>query len=223
MSNADISFAAPLFFNAIIKAGCVKMSDLFNIYRFEDKLYVVKLYGREIKNYLEMSYAAWINRMTSEDDALLQTCPMKSNPNRIGFKNFIFNFDSAAGICYDVDVREEDGQLIKHMTDGSPFDPDKLYTCAMTAYRANGGGELLTKGAGLTKEEIESRIVSTTEHDIRYYLMEFIREQKDIYPAPMNHWKFIPEEWIAKAKSREIELLFSNYSNEEEEEVLDER
>ena len=162
--------------------------------------------------------------MTSEDDALLQTCPMKSNPNRTGFKNFIFNFDSAAGICYDVDVRQTDGQriIIKSMADGSAFDPDRLYTCAMTAYRANGGGELLTKGAGLTKEEIDARTISTTEHDIRYYLMEYIREQKDIYPASMNHWKFIPEEWVAKAKVREIELLFSN-PNEEEEEVMEER
>ena len=225
VSNANISFAAPLFFNAVIKAGSVKISDMFNIYRFEDKLYVVKLYGHEIKNYLEMSYAAWINQMTSEDDALLQTCPMKSNPNRTGFKNFIFNFDSAAGICYDVDVRQTDGQriTIKHMTDGTPFDPDRLYTCAMTAYRANGGGELLTKGAGLTKEEIDARIVSTTEHDIRYYLMEYIREQKEIYPAQMNHWKFIPEDWVAKAKAREIEQLFSNYPSDEEEEELEER
>ena len=185
----------------------------------------MKLYGREIKDYLEMSYAAWINTMNSEDDALLQTCPMKSNPNRTGFKNFIFNFDSAAGICYDVDVRQTDGQriTIKQMTDGTPFDPDKLYTCAMTAYRANGGGELLTKGAGLTKDEIDSRIVSTTEHDIRFYLMEYIREQKEIYPAQMNHWRFIPEDWVAKAKVREIEQLFSNYPNDEEEEEMEER
>ena len=109
------------------------------------------------------------------------------------------------------------------MTDGTPFDPDKLYTCAMTAYRANGGGELLTKGAGLTKDEIDSRIVSTTEHDIRFYLMEYIREQKEIYPAQMNHWRFIPEDWVAKAKVREIEQLFSNYPNDEEEEEMEER
>jgi len=223
VSGADISFAAPLFFNAVIKAGVVKISDLFNIYRFEDKLYVVKLYGREIINYLEMSYAGWVNQMNNEDDPLLQTCPMKSNPNRMGFKNFIFNFDSAAGINYEVDVRLPVGQRIKifSMADGTPFDLDQMYTCAMTAYRANGGGELLTKGAGLTKSEIDQRTAATTEHDIRYYLMEYIREQKDIYPQPTNHWKFVPEDWIAKAKERETEQLFSSYTNEEEEELND--
>ena len=53
--------------------------------------------------------------------------------------------------------------------------------------------------------------------------MEYIREQKDIYPAQMNHWKFIPEDWVAKAKVREIEQLFSNYPSDEEEEEMDER
>ncbi len=220
VSGADVSFAAPLFFNAVIKAGKVRISALFNIYRFEDRLYIMQLFGREIKAYLEMSYSGWINQMTSEDDTLLQTCPMKSNPSRVGFKNFIFNFDSAAGLRYEVDVRKGDGERIHiiSMYDGKPFDPDKLYTCAMTAYRANGGGELLTKGAGLSKEEIDKRIIFSTEHDIRYYLMQYIREEKDIYPKPMNHWKFVPEEWIEKARIKETAILFSSEDNDEQEE-----
>lgn len=211
VSGADISFAAPLFFNAVIKAGPVKMADLFNIYRFEDKLYTINLYGKEIKTYLEMSYSGWINTMHTPDDPLLQTCPMKSSPDRMGFKNFIFNFDSAAGIIYEVDVRKEEGNRINiiSMADGQPFDPEKTYTCAMTAYRANGGGELLTKGAGLTKEEIDQRIVSFTSLDIRRYLMEYVKQQKDVYPEPLHHWKFIPTDWIEAAKQREYAMLFA--------------
>lgn len=223
VSGADISFAAPLFFNALIKAGDVKISDLFNIYRFEDKLYILQLTGKEIKQYLEMSYGGWINQMTSEDDQLLQTCPMKNNPERLGFKNFIFNFDSAAGIKYEVDVRRPEGERINiiSMADGKPFDIERSYTCAMTAYRANGGGELLTKGAGIPKEELEQRIMLITQHDIRYYLMEYVREEQNIYPQPMNHWKFIPEPWIAKAKEREMTQLFQHADEEAEDEAND--
>lgn len=224
VSGADISFAAPLFFNALIKAGDVKISDLFNIYRFEDKLYIIQMSGKEIKSYLEMSYAGWINQMTSENDQLLQICPMKSNPERLGFKNFIFNFDSAAGIRYEVDVRKPDGERINiiSMEDGKPFDLDCSYTCAMTAYRANGGGELLTKGAGIYKEDIEKRTLMVTTHDIRYYLMEYIREQKEILPTAMNHWKFVPESWIEKAKEREMAMLFRN-NDDEAEDVANDR
>lgn len=225
VSKADISMAAPLFFNATINSGDFKISDLFNLYRFEDRLYTLRLSGRELKSYLEFSYSNWINQMSTPDDQLLQICPMKKNPNRMGFKNYLFNFDSAAGIIYEVDVRKPDGEriTIKSMADGSPFDPDRMYKVAMTAYRSNGGGELLTKGVGLTKDEIERRIITFTEQDIRYYLMEYFREQGVIVPKAMNHWKFIPEDWVAKAKEREMALLFGDRTPLKDESLMEER
>ncbi len=210
ISEADISFTAPLFFNASIEAGEIKVSNLFDLYRFEDHLYTLILTGQEIKDYLEMSYADWTNQMKSIDDNLLLIGPMKSNPDRMGFKNFIFNFDSAAGINYEVDVTKPTGCKIKikSKTDGTPFRMNELYTVAMTAYRSNGGGELLTKGAGMTKEEIDSRIIGVSEHDIRYYLLQYIKELGTIDPQPLNHWKFTPEHWVQAAAERERELLF---------------
>ena len=217
VSGADISFTAPFFFNASVEAGEIKVSNLFDLYRFEDHLYTLILSGKEIKNYLEMSYSAWVNQMASQDDPMLQTCPMKNFPERIGFKNFIFNFDAASGIDYEVDLREPEGNKVRiiGMSDGRPFKLDELYTVAMTAYRANGGGELLTKGAGLTKEEIDTRIESVSEHDIRYHLMEYVRELGTINPQPKGNWRFIPEEWVAVATEREKEILFrKRYNND---------
>ena len=135
---------------------------------------------------------------------------MKSNPNRMGFKNFIFNFVSAAGIRYEVDVTKPEGEKVHiiSMEDGRPFLPNETYTVAMTAYRANGGGELLTKGAGLSKEEIDSRIMCVSEYDIRHYLMDYIKEIGTINPQPKNHWRFIPEDWVSQAKEREYKILF---------------
>ncbi len=216
VSHADISFAAPLFFNASIDPGTIKITNLFNLYRFEDKLYTLRLKGSEIKEYLEMSYSIWTNQMTSEDDEMLMIGPMKNNPERIGFKNFLFNFDSAFGIIYEVDLRKPTGEKINilHMSDGTPFEPEHTYTVAMTAYRANGGGELLTKGAGLSKEEIQNRIITSTEKDIRFYLMEYVKRNKVIAPEAQHHWKFIPEDWAAKAEKRERKILFENYRND---------
>jgi 2',3'-cyclic-nucleotide 2'-phosphodiesterase/3'-nucleotidase len=210
ISKADISFAAPLFFNASIEPGEVCISNIFNLYRFEDRLYTVRLTGSEIKAYLEMSYANWTMQMRNENDQLLMLSPMKSNPKRMGFTNFIFNFDSAAGIRYEVDVSKPQGQKLNiiSMEDGSPFLPDRFYTVAMTAYRANGGGELLTKGAGLSKEEIEARITGFTERDIRYYMTQYIQQHGHVRPAAHGHWRFIPSEWVEKAEKRERKLLF---------------
>lgn len=165
-----------------------------------------------------MSYACWTNQMTSENDNLLLTGPMKNNPERIGFKNFLFNFDSAAGIRYEVDVTKPEGEKVRIlcMSDGKPFYEDRKYSVAMTAYRANGGGELLTKGAGLEKEAIKERIIAYTEKDIRHYLMQYIKEKETIKPQASNHWRFVPEDWVAKAAERERKLLFSKEEKEQE-------
>ena len=217
VSGADLSFSAPLFFNASIEAGDIKVSNLFDLYRFEDHLYTLLLTGREIKDYLEMSYAAWTQQMHSPDDPMLLISPMKSNPERMGFKNFIFNFDSAAGIYYEVDVTKPEGEKVNilRMDDGRPFLLNETYTVAMTAYRANGGGELLIKGAKLSKEEMDTRILSVSEHDIRYYLMEYVKELGTIAPQPQNHWRFVPEDWVAKASERERKILFGEGTEEE--------
>ena len=81
------------------------------------------------------------------------------------------------------------------MADGTPFDMDKRYKVALNSYRGNGGGDLLTIGAGIAKEDLSERIVFATDKDLRYYLMQYIEQQKSLHPHAMHQWKFIPEEW----------------------------
>ena len=59
-----------------------------------------------------------------------------------------FNFDSAAGIIYEVDVRKGDGEriIIKSLSTGQPFSMDKKYSVALSSYRASGGGDLARVG-----------------------------------------------------------------------------
>ena len=208
ISGAEISFCAPLSMNAELKEGDIYMSDMFNLYRFENLLYVMELTGQEIKDFLEMSYGQWTNQMTSADDHLLLL-----NDKDMGFgrlKNASFNFDSAAGIIYTVDVTKPQGEKIniENMADGSDFSLSKTYRVAVNSYRGNGGGDLLTKGAGIAKEDLSKRIVFSTEKDLRYYLMQRIEQVGTIDPKPLNHWKFIPEEWTEQAAARDREILF---------------
>lgn len=211
ISGADIAFSAPLFFSARIEAGDVSIADLFSIYRFEDKLYTLCLSGQEIKDYLEMSYALWTNQMSSPQDHLLLLSPMKSNPARLGFTNFIFNFDAAAGLHYEVDLREPPGNKLRilGLVDGRPFSSDAVYRVAMTAYRANGGGELLTKGAGIEKDDIPARIIACTRHDVRHYMMDYLRRSRRVNPKPAHNWRFIPEDWAQQAAVRDYDALFN--------------
>ncbi len=209
LTGAEISFCAPLSPTAEIKEGDIYVSDMFNLYRYENMLYTMKLSGKEIKGFLEMSYALWTNQMKSASDHLLLLDDSKSGFGR--FKNPTFNFDSAAGIIYTVDVTKPEGSRvdIKSMADGTPFQMDKVYKVAVNSYRGNGGGDLLTKGARIPKEELKSRIITSTEKDLRYYLMKRIEEKKQLDPKPLNQWKFIPEEWTVPAAKRDCETVFN--------------
>ena len=210
MTKADISFNAPLQFNSTINAGPVYVSDMFNLYKYENQLYVMRLTGEEIRKHLEMSYDLWVNTMKSPDDhLLLLDTQTKGDQQRLGFKNLSFNFDSAAGIDYEVDVTKPDGEKVKilRMSNGQPFDEKKWYNVAVNSYRGNGGGELLTRGAGIPKDSLDSRIIYRSKRDQRYYLMEAIEKMGTIEAKANNNWKFVPEAWTKPAAQRDYELL----------------
>ena len=208
-TGADISFTGPLAINTTINAGTVTTADMFNLYEFENTLYVIQMTGAEIKNYLEMSYGQWTNQMKSSDDHIL-LFDDKNNERNNGFKNFYGNFDSACGIDYTVDVTKPEGQTVNilKMSNGQPFDTTKMYKVAINSYRGNGGGELLTKGAGIPKEELNSRIIYRSELGQRHYLAEEIQKQGSVNPKPNNNWRFNPESLVAPAIQRDRELLF---------------
>jgi 2',3'-cyclic-nucleotide 2'-phosphodiesterase/3'-nucleotidase len=205
ISGAKISFAAPLACDYVFPEGEVKVRDIYSLYPYENNLYVLWLTGREIKDYLEMSYGMWTSQMTSPKDHLLL---LDDTGDRLMYPYFYF--DSAAGIIYEVDVTKPIGKrvTIDSMADGTPFDMSKRYMVAMNSYRANGGGGLITEGANITHEELQERIEYTTTADLRFYMINYIEMRKNISPEPLNQWRFVPERWTVNAGARDRNLLF---------------
>ena len=211
ITGADISFNAPLSFDAIVHKGDIHMNDMFKLYRYENDIYVMRLTGKEVRKHLEMSYDQWVNTMKSPDDhIMLLDSNAVHDKQRNMFKNLTFNFDSAVGIDYVVDVTKPDGEKVKilRMSNGEEFDESKWYKVVLNSYRGNGGGELLTRGAGIPKDSLESRIIYRSERDQRYYLTQEIERQGKIVPHKLDNWRFVPEEWAEPAIRRDRKLLF---------------
>lgn len=219
ITGADISFAAPLSFDAIIRKGELRMSDMFTLYKYENMLYTMALTGKEIKDYLEMSYSLWTDIMTGDPEGHLLLFAgdgiSASKGDYAKLQNPAYNFDSAAGIIYDVDVTKPQGRkiTIKSMTDGSPFDTEKTYKVAINSYRGNGGGDLLTKGAGIPHKELSSRVLSSTDKDLRFYLIKELEKRGTITPAVIPNWRFIPDALVRPAIEKDKTILFPDSSD----------
>jgi len=217
ITGADISFSEPLSFNATIDSGWIRVGDLFKLYHYENFLYTMKLSGKEIKDYLEYSFGNWFNQMKDENDHLLKFELDKNGEinlsNRYGrpqTKEIYYNFSSAAGINYTVDVSKPMGDrvAITTLSNGKIFSPDSFYNVAVNSYRGNGGGGHLTLGAGIPKEELSERVLTSTDKDLRYNIMKWIEKKKIINPEIIGNWKVIPEEWWKKGKEKDYQILF---------------
>ena len=208
-TGAQISFASPLFIEEVLHKGVLRQRHLYKLYRFENMLCTMAVSGREIKNLLEYSYSEWICTMrTIEDPMFLLGKPLSAD-TPAWFKNIVWDFDTACGIDYDIDLRQPYGKRItihglynplQESAPLQPFLPDKQYTVVVNSYRACGGGLLWTRGAGIPHRELPKRIISTTREDIRTILAKHLAQQP-LIPQLISRWRFLPKEWAEYHKS----------------------
>ena len=162
--HADISMAAPLGGGKTIEAGMLKVSDFFTWYPFENSLAVMALTGKEVKDFLEYAYE---------------------------MKSPIYNFDSGAGLIYEVTDKNPMSERIKiiSMADGTPFDMDKTYNVVMNSYRSMGGGNHLMNGIGWAQEEIKDHVVWQSDRDLRSLFIDWAMKKGVLDTEPLNCWR----------------------------------
>lgn len=211
---AQISFAAPLSYNGEVKAGEVNFDDMLTIYPFENQLYILRLQGSEIKSYLEYSYDGWIQSSSKQVLKIKRSNDTRTGAERWSFVGSAFNFDSAAGIVYSVDVSKPYGSRINisSLSDGSPFEEEGWYNVAMTSYRASGGGAIVERGAGLSSEEAQKRIIAKYPA-IRDLVCGFFAAKGTVdsqsvgNPSLIGQWNWLPDGTSDRIEA-DMKLLF---------------
>ena len=162
--HADISMAAPLSSGKTILGGKLFVEQFFIWYPFENALAVMSMTGKEVKDYLEYAYE---------------------------MKSPIYNFDSGAGILYEVTDKNPMGERIHiiSMADGTPFDMDKTYNVVMNSYRSMGGGNHLINGVGWAQEDIKNHVVWQSDRDLRSLFIDWATKKGVLDTEPLNCWK----------------------------------
>jgi len=148
--------------------------------------------------------------VTNPDGSLI----FDSRTNMPRTKVASYNYDSAAGIVYDVDVSQPLGKrvAIRSMADGTAFSLETTYTVALNSYRAMGGGGMLEKGAKIPAGDLLSMkyVTSATTKDLRFYLAQYLEKQSltPLTPAAFGNWKVLPEDWAAAGTALDRPLLY---------------
>lgn len=213
VTKAEISITNMPFTREGIKAGPFNMRDMFQVYKYENRLMVESMTGDEVRRFLEHAVDVQFNTMLSENDHLLafrynelgdviigQYGPELVQPHYV--------YSSAAGIKYVVDLTKPNGSkvTILSMSDGSPFDLEKTYRVAMNDYQAAGGGAHITEGCGWNTKTAEERCLFQGDMDMRMYFMNYLKLHT-AQPECRNDWKLIPADWAEKGKARDMKLM----------------
>jgi 2',3'-cyclic-nucleotide 2'-phosphodiesterase/3'-nucleotidase len=218
LKKADISFAAPLTFDATIPSsadGTMYVRDMFNLYQYENFLYTMDMSGQQVKDFLEFSYKGWFDTLPNDGNHLINFVRDPQGKTLPAYKtaSASYNYDSAAGINYTVDVTRQAGDrvAIASMADGSNFDLAKNYVVAINSYRGSGGGGHLTTGAGMDKVAVGKLqfVNGATTKDLRFYLLGWFQKQKGaVTVAPIGNWSVIPADVAEAGKKVDFPLLY---------------
>ena len=214
ISGAEVSLTNFLATIDNVPAGQFTMRNLFNVYKFENQIWTMRMTGEEIHQFLEHAYGLQYNTMTGPDDYLI-AYELDSLGNIImsdfgpELKTVQYNYSCAAGIRYTVDVSKPAGERVEiiGMSNGQTFDPEAEYRVAMNDHQAVGGGGHTTEGLHWNDSIALSRIIALSPNDIRMNFSNYIRMRVRIVPNSRDDWQVIPKEWFDAAAPREKKFL----------------
>lgn len=209
----EISISSPYSENLSIPAGPVTMRDLWNLYPYENNMTCMWLKGRDVVDVLEYFSGRWMNTIRTDNDTLVKVVRTEDGYE---LENRIFDFMTAGGIDYTVDITKPVGQRVNviSMSDGTPFDADRLYRVGVSSFLASGGYEPFCEALRMSGSQMRRLEVVSTMSDYRYSLIsKFItsaEKNRPVHVETSSNWKLIPEGLAAKAvaKCRELPGLW---------------
>ena len=168
-SGADVSAAALFKDTSNIKAGPINYGNIFDIYKFDNTLYLVEVTGTELKRYMEWS-AACYNRWKPGDISI------SFNPEKPGYL-----YDMFAGVDYQIDLSKPAGERIVNLTfKGKPVAGDQKFKLAVNNYRYS--------SALKTQKLVEGKRSWESSQSIRDMLVAYIKEHGTISPEVDDNW-----------------------------------
>lgn len=170
-----------------IPKGELSIKSANDLYLFNNTFKAVKLTGKQVREWLEMS-ASQFKKID----------PNNGSQELLDYDFRPYNYDVIDGIKYQIDVTQprrynwEKGTVENDnahriinftMMDGTPIKDDQEFIVATNNYRASGGGGFPIKGG---------EVVIDSPYENRELLMDYIKTQGTVNPVADNNWKIAP-------------------------------
>jgi 2',3'-cyclic-nucleotide 2'-phosphodiesterase/3'-nucleotidase len=128
--HADVSLAAVFSSATRVRAGPVTVRELASLYVYDNTLIVIQATGAQLKRALEHSA-----------EFLLPYAPGKTLNQLVNPNMWLYNFDQAEGVSYEIDIGRPVGERIRNLAfQGKPVEPGQVLKLALNNYRFAGGG-----------------------------------------------------------------------------------
>jgi 2',3'-cyclic-nucleotide 2'-phosphodiesterase/3'-nucleotidase len=174
-SKADVSFASSFNPRVVVPKGAVTVRQIAALYIYDNQLYAVEGSGKMVREALENAARYFLS------------CPGDcSHGPLINSQFFGFNYDTAEGVEYEIDLSRPAGDRIRNLRrNGKPLSDDEPLRLAVNNYRAGGSaGYSMFRGA---------KIVWRSTEEIRDMVVRYYIEKKRLPVKPDENWRIIPE------------------------------
>lgn len=170
-----------------IRPGALSYRGIAGLYVFPNTAQVIKLNGKQLREWLEMSAGQFNQLSTTNSEQSLLNSQYPS-----------FNFDVIDGVDYQIDVSQParynaNGQLIapdSHRIVGleyqqRPVAEDQVFLLVTNNYRASGGGHF----PGLTPDMVVIRAPDLTRNILQRYIEQQQQQHGALQVKPDNNWQ----------------------------------
>ena len=204
--GAEISLTSPVFAGTYIPAGNITMRDLFKVYRFDNTMVSVNLRGSEVRDILEYSTSLYYNTVKKGTDHLLKLRAPDADGVRMTETPSNY-FITAAGIDYEVDVTKPAGERVRilSMSDGKPFDPNRMYRTTINSFLYGGTESALFAGGVLKHKDMPGRCNLSSAADIRYFMITQMAFSDDrrVNVNTFSNWRLVPERLVSECLAKD--------------------
>jgi 2',3'-cyclic-nucleotide 2'-phosphodiesterase (5'-nucleotidase family) len=168
-TGADLASTAAFSLDASLDSGTITAARLQALYPYDNTLRVVRITGRQLREYLEHS-ARYYRTAADGTPSIDPTVPG-------------YNFDIVAGADYTLDLSRPVGQRVTRLDfKGRAVVPTDSFTLALNNYRQTGGG-----GYAMLSR---APVIYDKNEEIRQLLVEEVRRR-----GTVNPWNYFTRNW----------------------------